>query len=107
MAVALQNLKPGNERQRPITTTLAWALRDHKSEADYLRRGSAPTGKFRLVVQRLTRSKLELAVSEAQHGARADWLFPGEWCEERIDWFFDGLKLPPDVTEEEKDIGNS
>jgi hypothetical protein len=101
VASALQNLN--TTKNRPISTSRAWALYDHRAEADYVRRGAAPKGRFSLVVQRLNRSRLEPTISEADHGARADWLFPGDWCDERIEWFYEGLSSPPRVEEEEEE----
>jgi hypothetical protein len=92
-ASALQNLN--NSKRLPISTSRDWALRELRVEADYVRRGAAPKGKFALVVNRLKRAKLGPTVQDTDRGARADWLFPGDWADERIEWYYEGLASPP------------
>jgi hypothetical protein len=86
-------------------TSYAWALHENKTQADYIRRGAAPTGRFGLVVNRLRRSRLGPSVRPTDQGARADWIFPGDWPDERIEWYFDGLGSPPSIDEQEEDDG--
>jgi len=82
-------------KRKPISTSKAWALRDEKKQADYIRRGAAPRGRFALVVERLRRAQLEPDVRPTERGARADWLFPGSWPEAQIEWFYEELAMPP------------
>jgi hypothetical protein len=99
VATALQSID--TKKRRAVNTSRAWSLCENHPQADYIRRGAAPTGRFRLVVQRLHHSQLAPSVSPTDHGARADWPFPGDWPDERIDWFYEGLSSPPRVEEEE------
>jgi hypothetical protein len=101
VAVALQNLDAG--KKRPVNTSRAWALNENASQAEYIRRGSAPTGRFGLVVKRLKRSQLGPAVQPTDQGARADWLFPGSWPDEQIEWYYEGLASPPCGGEEDEE----
>jgi hypothetical protein len=103
-AKALQSL---DARKKPIRTSRAWALPDYGEQSDYVRRGAAPKGRFPLVLERLRRSKLETFVDRAEHGARADWLFPAEWIPEQIEWLYEGLSLPPRAEEEERENHDS
>jgi hypothetical protein len=96
-AVALQSLDTG--KRKPISTSRAWALQEIRNEADYIRRGAAPIGRFGLVVYRLRRAQLDPFVQPDDRGARADWLFPGAWHEAQIEWFYEGLALPPGAGE--------
>jgi hypothetical protein len=106
VAQALQNLD--TTKRKPISTSKAWSLREERKEADYVRRGAAPKGRFALVVQRLRRAQLDPDVRPTDRGARADWLFPGDWPEAQIEWFYEGLAMPPssgeDNGEEEEKI---
>jgi hypothetical protein len=99
VATALQNLD--DTKRQPIRTSRSWALHEYAHEAEYIRRGAAPTGRFGLVVKRLKRSQLGPAVQPTDQGARADWLFPGTWPDEQIDWYFEGLASPPSSGEED------
>jgi hypothetical protein len=103
-AKALQSL---DARKKPIRTSRVWALPDYGEQSDYVRRGAAPKGRFPLVLERLRRSKLETSVDRAEHGARADWLFPAEWIQEQIEWLYEGLSLPPRAEEEEEENHDS
>jgi hypothetical protein len=96
-ATALQNLDAS--KRKPISTSRDWAMREMRLNADYLRRGAAPIGRFNLVVFRLRRAKLDPFVQPDDRGARADWLFPGDWCEPEIEWFYEGLASPPGAGE--------
>src|SRR5262249_16670289 len=89
VAQALQNLD--TTKRKPIRTRKAWSLREEQKEADYVRRGAAPRGRFALVVHRLRRAQLDPDVRPTDRGARADWLFPGSWPAEQIEWFYEGL----------------
>jgi hypothetical protein len=101
VAQALQNLDTA--KRRPISTSKAWSLRDERKEADYVRRGAAPRGRFALVVHRLRRAQLDPDVRPTDRGARADWLFPGSWPAEQIEWFYEGLAMPPGIGEADGD----
>jgi hypothetical protein len=104
-ATALQNLN--SARNKPVGTSRAWALREYLAESDYVRRGTAPKGRFQLVLERLHRSKLEATDTRTEHGARADWLFPAEWIQEQIEWFYEGLSLPYRAEEETEAEGSA
>jgi hypothetical protein len=108
VAAALQNLdgNAAGKRKRPVKTSCGWALHERASQAEYIRRGAAPTGRFGLVVKRLKRSQLGPAVQPTDQGARADWLFPGTWPDEQIEWFYEGLSSPPAGDEEEGEEGS-
>jgi hypothetical protein len=105
VATALQNLD--NAKRQPIRTSRAWALHEHSQESEFIRRGAAPTGRFGLVVKRLKRSQLGPAVQPTDQGARADWLFPGTWPDEQIEWYYEGLGSPPTSGEEEEEEEDS
>jgi hypothetical protein len=96
-ATALQNLD--TSKLKPISTSRDWAMHEVRVEADYLRRGAAPIGRFNLVVFRLRRAQLDPFVQPDDRGARADWLFPGDWHDAQIEWFYDGLASPPGAGE--------
>jgi hypothetical protein len=96
-ATALQNLDAS--KQKPISTSRDWAMRELHNQADYTRRGAAPIGRFNLVVFRLHRAQLDPFVQPDDRGARADWLFPGAWHEAQIEWFYEGLASPPGAGE--------
>jgi hypothetical protein len=97
VALALQCLDTA--KRKPVSTSRGWALHENRSEADYVRRGAAPKGKFALVVNRLRRAKLAPSVQPTDRGARADWLFPASWHAEQIEWYYEGLASPPSVGE--------
>jgi hypothetical protein len=103
LATALQNLDAA--KKKPISTSRAWALHDRHAQADYVRRGAAPKGRFNLVVNRLRRAQLGPSIQPTDQGARADWLFPGSWPEEQMEWFYDGLASPPGAGEEKEEEG--
>jgi hypothetical protein len=85
--------------RRPINTSKAWSLYEECADSDYERRGAAPRGRFAEVVKMLKNKKLDPAVSPSAWGARADWVFPGNWCEEQIFWLYEDLSLPPTADE--------
>jgi hypothetical protein len=93
-ASALLALGAGSPR-KPVGTSRAWALHEERTKADYVRRGAAPRGGFPLVVSRLQRERMNPNVQPTTRGARADWMFPEGWPEERMEFYFDGLGAPP------------
>jgi hypothetical protein len=96
-AAGLLNLAPV---RKPVSTSKAWALSRLREESgQYLRRGAAPRGGFGLVVHRLRRKQMEPATTETQRGARCNWVFPGDWPEERIAWYYEVLSAPADPSE--------
>jgi hypothetical protein len=55
------------------------------------RRGSAPRGKFKKVVAKLERDKMRPQAQETKRGPRVAFETPADWCEERIEDYYDAL----------------
>jgi hypothetical protein len=75
----------------PISTSRSWKLDEQVGSGRYRRKGAAPRGCFQEVVDHLREHQLDPAVRESAYGQRTDWMFPGTWCPEQVEWLFDSL----------------
>ena len=84
LAVALEDVKLHfGGRHRPISTSAGWRLNERRGSG-YRRKGLAPRGSFRGVMQRALESGMPPRVNNTTFGKTGKWLFPETWDEAQL-----------------------